>query len=242
MKIFNLLIQEILTLIKIFYNIQTDLTVGLLFLKDNMKDTFFNLQPEKKQKIIESCIIEFGKQGYEKGSTDRIIKKAGISKGGLYEYIHSKEELYIYITEYCYSKLYDCVYAGFKNEVNLTNDILERFKLISEIAINFYLDHPQIIEFVGKSNLIQDQRIFYKVQAVFFKKFNSLFEDIKLDELKYEKTKVLDLLSWLLLKTRNDFLEKIKNNKDISEVKKSYFSDWAFFIDILKKGIYKKSF
>ena len=51
-----------------------------------MKRTFENLPVEKKERILQACIHEFGEHGYDGSSVDRVIKRAGISKGGLYEY------------------------------------------------------------------------------------------------------------------------------------------------------------
>ena len=47
-----------------------------------MKSAFFNIPESKREIIINACIDEFASHGYEKSSTDRIIKAAGISKGG----------------------------------------------------------------------------------------------------------------------------------------------------------------
>ena len=52
-----------------------------------MKSTFDNLSEKKKQRVINACIEEFSEHGYELGSMDGIIKRAEISKGGLYQYV-----------------------------------------------------------------------------------------------------------------------------------------------------------
>jgi TetR/AcrR family transcriptional regulator len=206
-----------------------------------MKSTFHNLSIEKKTKIISSCIEEFGKHGYEKGSLDRIIKTANISKGGLYEYINSKEELYLFIVDYCYSSLYDFINDHTKKQnIKTPEDILDRFQITFSIAIDFYLNNPQIIEFIVKSNNIQDDILIGKVQSVFLDKFLNRFGDISTDNLNFSKEKILDLLRWLLLKTRNDFLSDISLLKNPEEVKKAYFKDWDFLLSVLRNGIYKR--
>ncbi len=206
-----------------------------------MKATFNRLPEEKKQRIIEACIDEFGEYGYDKGSTDRIIKRCGISKGGLYEYINSKEDLYLFIVEFCYTQLYNYLNNHMKKiGINFPEDILARFQLASSVAIDYYLNHPKVIEFIVKSNSITDKNLRNKVQNIFMKHFNFLFGDIITQNLRFDKNRILDLLQWLLLKTRNDFLTEISNDKNVDAVKKAYFNDWDFFVEILKEGIYKK--
>ncbi len=65
-----------------------------------MKQTFNKLPIEKKQRVLNACIREFGEHGYDGSSMDRIIRAAEISKGGIYEYASSKEELFLGTVEY----------------------------------------------------------------------------------------------------------------------------------------------
>ena len=60
---------------------------------------FFELNVEKQQKIITAGISEFAGYGYENSSTNRIVKKAGISKGSLFKYFPAKEDFYFYVLE-----------------------------------------------------------------------------------------------------------------------------------------------
>lgn len=62
------------------------------------KKLFHELQEDKKQKIISVSISEFAKYGYTDSSTNRIVKDSGISKGSLFKYFESKEDLYFYVT------------------------------------------------------------------------------------------------------------------------------------------------
>lgn len=207
-----------------------------------MKATFNRLPEEKRMRVIEGCIDEFGEYGYDKGSTDRIIKRCGISKGGLYEYTNSKEDLYLFIVDYCYTQLYDYINTEIRKKgKKIPEDILERFQLASGIAIEYYLSHPKVIEFIVKSNSITEPEMEKKVQSIFLKQFFDLFGNIKTDNLIFDKEHILDLLRWLLLKTRNDFLIEISKKRDPAEVKEAYFKDWEFFTEILRNGIYKKT-
>ena len=67
-----------------------------------MKDKFFNIPLEKQNKIINSALAEFAKNGYTKTSINDIAKSADVSKASLFYYFNTKKELYLYLYEYCY--------------------------------------------------------------------------------------------------------------------------------------------
>lgn len=54
-----------------------------------------------RNKMIEAAIVEFGLHGYEGASTNQICAGASISKGLLYHYFKSKENLFEETLRYC---------------------------------------------------------------------------------------------------------------------------------------------
>lgn len=205
-----------------------------------MKPSFFNISETKRETIINACIDEFATYGYEKSSTDRIISAAGISKGGLYEYITSKEELFIFITEHTYRELYGFIRDGLiKGEDDLPDDILERFRLVSSIAIDFYIKNPEYVRFISNTYRINDQALEDRTKKIFMKQFLNIFGTIKSEGLRYDRERLIDLLIWLLAKTRDDFLHALKKNKNIKKLKEIYNSNWEFYLSVLQTGIYK---
>ena len=204
-----------------------------------MKKAFARIPQEKRDKIIQACIEEFGEAGYEKCSTDRIIHRAGISKGGLYEYISSKKELFLYIVEYSYTELYDYLRMRIHTGgISLPPDILERFRLISSLAIDFYLAHPRFISLITKTYQINDQELTDRIHEFFSIQFLDIFGDVDVRNLNHPKEKILDLLSWLLLKTRQDFLIELEKDTDIRTIQDHYLKNWDFYISVLNSGIY----
>ncbi len=205
-----------------------------------MKDTFLRLSDEKREKIIQACIDEFGSRGYENSSTDRIIRKAGISKGGLYEYISSKRELFLYIVEYSYKALYDYLreQVRIRGEL-LPPDILERFRLIASLAFEFYQAHPRFISLITKTHQLSDPDLIREVEACFRREFLDIFGGCSMDGIAYSREKVLELLTWLLLKTRYEFLSDRERGIDGAVLRENYMGNWDFYISVLNRGIYK---
>ena len=56
-------------------------------------EQFEVIREERKQSIINTALNLFAKQGFDKTSISRIAKDAGISKGLIYNYFDSKEDL-----------------------------------------------------------------------------------------------------------------------------------------------------
>jgi len=206
-----------------------------------MKGAFFKIPENKRNAIIEACIREFGNYGYEKSSTDRIVKLASISKGGLYEYISSKEELFLYITDFVYKALYSFIREKLKKyQDGIPDDILTRFRIVSEIAIDFYVENPLYIKFIVNTGRLSDSELEEKVKKIFMTQFLTIFGTISSENLMYNRERLIDMLIWLLAKTRDDFLHAMEKSSNTKKLKKIYLDNWDFYLSVLKTGVYKK--
>ena len=56
-----------------------------------MHRLFEGLSEEKQARIINGALEEFTKNGFEKASTNVIVKNAGISKGALFKYFQIRD-------------------------------------------------------------------------------------------------------------------------------------------------------
>lgn len=205
-----------------------------------MKKAFEKLSESKKQRILNACIEEFGDRGYEKGSTDKIIKHAGISKGGLYEYITTKEELFLYVVEFTYKQLYGYLERRIAEDIDeFPSDILERLRVVSELAVDFYIDHPQYVSLIVRTHELHNESIESAVNASFKKHFSDIFGNSDSSKLGYDKERITELVTWLLLKTRYEFLTEFKKNRDTEIVKRNYLKSWDFYLSVLRNGIYQ---
>ena len=205
-----------------------------------MKSTFNNLSLEKKQRIIKSCIEEFGEHGYDSSSVNRIIKRAGISKGGLYEYVSSKEELFIYTVNYACSSLFSYLEKRInKNIHNFQDSLMNRLKLVSELTIDFYIDNPDFIYLIVRTSYLSNKTADAGIQDIFRSHFLNIFKNSEFSELKFPKEQILELIMWLFLKTQIDFLNKMETEKDLLIIKKDYLEKWKFYLEMMENGIIK---
>ena len=63
------------------------------------KQTFDNLPAAKRNRILELCYEEFSRREYRRASLSRIVERAGIAKGSMYQYFADKRELYLYLVD-----------------------------------------------------------------------------------------------------------------------------------------------
>ncbi len=59
--------------------------------------TFFNLEPDKQQQILDAAIYLFATMPFKKVSIDKIVAHANIPKGSFYQYFTNKDDLYTYL-------------------------------------------------------------------------------------------------------------------------------------------------
>ena len=64
------------------------------------KDTFFNLNVEKQEKVMRAAISEFLKYGFEKSNIGNIAKNAGVAKGSIYQYFEDKKDLFMFSVQW----------------------------------------------------------------------------------------------------------------------------------------------
>lgn len=59
------------------------------------KQTFYNLEKDKKDRLLEACFEEFSQYTFTESSINRIIKSGEISRGSFYQYFENKEDCYM---------------------------------------------------------------------------------------------------------------------------------------------------
>lgn len=59
--------------------------------------TFFNLRPEKQERLLTAAAREFAAQPFHEASINSMIRAAGLPRGSFYMYFRDKEELFQYL-------------------------------------------------------------------------------------------------------------------------------------------------
>ena len=75
------------------------------------KDTFFNLENEKRDKIKAAAKAEFLANPLRKARVSNIVTEAGIPRGSFYQYFEDLDDLYYYIVEEVFNEIFAVVEA-----------------------------------------------------------------------------------------------------------------------------------
>jgi AcrR family transcriptional regulator len=74
-----------------------------------VRPRFAKLPSAQQQAILSAALNEFATHGFHDASLNRVIDTAGISKGSMYYYFDSKEDLYAHVTRVELERLFDAV-------------------------------------------------------------------------------------------------------------------------------------
>lgn len=96
------------------------------------------LDSSKKEKILEASIQEFSEHGFDKANTDRICRRAEVSKGLIFHYFGSKENLFMAAMDKCV----DDVVEEFNDLAFPDGDFVQILLKMIEVKYNFFSNHP----------------------------------------------------------------------------------------------------
>jgi AcrR family transcriptional regulator len=99
------------------------------------KPTFANLPPAKRQAIIDLAIAEFAEHPYTVASLSRIVERAGIAKGSIYQYFQHKQEFYLFLIEYALQRQLELLRAQTPPEPQLGFFALLRWQMRASVEV-----------------------------------------------------------------------------------------------------------
>jgi len=206
-------------------------------------EKFLALDHEKRERILNAAITEF-LNGFKKASTDNIVREAGISKGLLFHYFGTKENLYNFLVDYAVNT----VQTEYLDLINTHQpDILDSIWQLSLLKGELSQRYPTIFEFLtriyvddkdcpAKKHLMK----FHEMQAnilqdVYAHCNKSLFRD----DIAPEKT--IEIITWAVngfsqsrvTQAGPDNLGSVIQNYDV------FLDEFKEYLQILRKCFYK---
>jgi len=198
------------------------------------------LDPGKLDRIINSALEEFGRNSYEKASTNNIVKNAGISKGLLFHYFKSKRGLYDYLEKFVFQKMVDVILE--ETDFDET-DIFSRIKQIAIIKMGVLARYPGIETF---SKAIYNEKSLAEIKKMIEEIVPDIYGQIYVknidtsrfkDGLDFEKT--IKIIQWTIEKygeEQMDWAKKTGTDLDYSKI----VSGIDPYMDILRRAFCKK--
>ncbi len=197
------------------------------------KDTFMNLNEEKREKVEKAMEKEFARATFEKASVSRIVKDAEIPRGSFYQYFEDKEDAIRYIVQKHISLEHKMMYELL---LQTQGDIFDMAVLVFEKMTNETKEtdkrelYKNIMKEIKKNNIdIFDENLKFddleQVKSIIDKNNLNIQQE---DSLKY-------IMKILINITRSAVIEVIDNKVSIEQGK----ADLQEQLKILKRGMLK---
>lgn len=202
---------------------------------------FRNLPEEKQQHIIDSVILEFAQFGYDGASTNRMVEKAGISKGVLFKYFTSKEKLFLYVCRYLAE--HRKAWLEMKRD-QLPGDFFDILRFYALKDLEYVIQEPIHYNFVEQITKNRTHRVYQKAMGIFEgiggDMFTAIMSAMPSEDLR-EGVTVEDAMN-LILWVFNGFNQAMRDmvNGDFEQKKQKILSELDKVFDLLKYGIYKR--
>ncbi|MGD9156579.1 MAG: TetR/AcrR family transcriptional regulator [Bacillota bacterium] len=208
-----------------------------------MDDIIQNIDPDKRDRIINAAIKEFASVPYEKASTNNIVKNAGISKGLLFHYFSSKKELYEVLISFVIHTLRDAIIEKINWE---ETDLFERLKQATIVKLEVSRVYPHMFDFmkniVAYKNTGSMESLFemYKGYGLDLEQIYNDFYTRNVDYSRFRDpsiiTETINIVRWSLEKyTEEQLLTLGEDNRlDYNQAA----TDLSHYVDILKDAFY----
>ena len=205
-----------------------------------MEDILSKLDVNKRNRIINSALEEFSKNGYQNTSTNAIVKKAEISKGLLFHYFGNKKELYNSLEKFVITTIKNSIV----NQLNWEEtDFFNRIQEVTNIKMALTIEYPYIYEFATemfKDKSAEDMR--EKTNE----EFGDLVQKIYTHNISYDKfkegldmKKTMDIIKWSIEKLGDTLWQKVLLNDSTLDVKALEEESNGYF-EALRKAFYKE--
>jgi len=205
-----------------------------------MYETFENLPESRKEHILKVCIEEFAVNGYEKTSTNTIVKKLGISKGVLFLYFNSKKNLFLYIADCLMERLTDKFFECFP--VQRPIKFIDIFNYLGEFYYILLSEDPFIIMFFMEAILNTPAELREEIDIRHNRTHELLLDKMHIGNMRksIDIQMVLDLVHMvsyhvgqLMLREYGGDVDYFKRNAD------RYIVIFNQYVDIIKHGVYE---
>jgi len=135
------------------------------------KQQYEEIRADRKNLIMETALEVFAEDGYERSSVARIASRAGISKGLLYNYFDSKEDLLISILTHGIEQIH-----GILTNIEAELDTPEALRLFIRGGMELIRREPEFFKLYF--TILFQKEVSEKIRSRYQEMAGPLFEDI----------------------------------------------------------------
>ncbi|MEN2768926.1 TetR/AcrR family transcriptional regulator [Ornithinibacillus xuwenensis] len=203
---------------------------------------FYNLKPDKREKIIHAALQEFAENGYEQASTNNIVKNAGIGKGMLFYYFKNKKELYLYLIDYSLA----IITNEFLGKIDTNEpDFIERLRQIAKIKMAYNQDYPNILGFLANVYIQEEielpENLTKRYEEIINLRHSVMYENIDTSLFRedVDREKAYQLIGWSIEGYQNNLMKQFKHQNVTTTNMDPYWDEFYDYLKILKTIFYK---
>ena len=178
-----------------------------------------DLDPQRRDAILNAALKEFALQGYDNASTNVIAKNAGISKALMFHYVSSKQELFLVVYDY-FSELIKREYFELMDYGE--KDIFERLRKSYLLQLKLSEKYPWVLEFGRLSHVTNSSEVNSELEIRARKDQESCYPKLfdGIDESKFRKglniEKCKQIIFWSNIGFAEEVLEEMRNGESFS--------------------------
>lgn len=203
---------------------------------------FLNLEPVRRNTILNAALREFASKGFDDASTNVIAKESGISKPLMFHYVNNKKDFFIFLYDYCL----DIVNREYFDQINLhEKDIFERLRQTCLLKIQLLKKYPWIFDFIRVAVFTDSEMVKEEVEKrrkmVETSSFERFYGDIDTSRFRsvLDIDKAKQLIFWAVGGYADQILEQFKS-LDIKEFDFDKIrTEFDGYLDELRKTYYK---
>ncbi len=202
---------------------------------------FEHLNDEKKNRIIAVALKEFGDNGIVNASTNNIVRDCGISKGSLFKYFQTKDDLCFYLFDLVTNEMLSDLAI---NMQSFSDELFQRYIDYSVWETSWYISNPVKGRFViavasEKDKDFEDKRTKrYGVKSD--NVYQNLVKDIPEDQFNVDTCTLSNIIKWVAEGYNKEFLASVDTkNTPLQMLKDEYMKGLTICIDAVKNGVVK---
>ncbi len=202
-------------------------------------DQFNRLNEDKKNAVIQAALKEFGEAGVLNASTNSIVKSCGISKGSLFKYFETKDDLCFYLFDLVTDRMLNDLYSSLPH---FSKELFKRITDYSAWETGWYINNPPEGRFVIAVAEETDKDFVQKRTARYGDKslnvYDELLKGTDLNGLSADKKVASKMIGWVLEGYNKEFLASVDTKaSDLSTLQREYLQGIDEYVSILRKGL-----
>ncbi|MDM5233654.1 TetR/AcrR family transcriptional regulator [Lysinibacillus pakistanensis] len=201
-----------------------------------------DLNPQRRDAILNAALKEFSSKGYDNASTNVIAKEAGISKALMFHYVSNKQELFLVVYDY----FFDLIKNEYLELMNYDEkDIFDRLRQSYHLQIKLWERYPWIFDFHKLLQPTKSKEVSKELENRVHEEHSScspkLFDGIEEAKFKVglDIEKCKQFILWVNVGFTNEILEDIRYSESQAINYELFVEKLDGYFDELRKIYYK---